>query len=76
MIKKTYHWKEITSDGLVKEPEEFGPYYSTESLNGWGGHDSEEKAYKKLEYMYKVYSFGFPASLTLITKYQVIEETA
>ena len=73
MIKKTYHWKEVTGDGLLKEPEEFGPYYDTESLNGWGGHDTEEEAFKKLEYIGGAYRFGVPSSLTLVTEYQIIE---
>lgn len=74
MIKKTYHWKEITEDGLLKEPKEFGPYYSTESLNGWGGHKTEAEAYEKLEYMYKAYRHKVPSSLTLVTEYQVCDD--
>jgi len=74
MIKKTYHWKEITDDGLVKEPPKFGPHYSTESLNGWGGHDSEAEAFKQLEHINKAHQFGVPSSLTLITEYQVVAE--
>jgi hypothetical protein len=74
MIKKTYHWKEITEDGLVKEPKEFGPYYSTESLNGWGGHESIEDAYEKLEQINKSYPYSLP-ELTLVTTYSVDSDT-
>lgn len=74
MIKKTYHWKEITDDGLVKEPAEFGPYYDTESLNGWYGHDTEEEAIKELERINECYEHFLPCNLTLVTEYQVVPE--
>jgi len=74
MIKKKYYWKELTSDGLLKEPKEFGPYYSTESLNGWGGYDSEEAAIEKLIEINKRYEHSVPSSLTLITEYSVVDD--
>jgi len=72
MIKKTYHWKKITDDGLLKEPGDFGPYYDTESLNGYGGHDTEEEAIKQLEHTNKGYEYFLPCNLTLVTEYKVI----
>ena len=43
-ITKRYKWMEILEGGLLKEPEDQGPYYSTESLNGWDGFENEEDA--------------------------------
>lgn len=74
MIKKTYYWKEITSDGLVKEPREFGPYYSRESLNGYSGHDSEDEAIARLIEIKKSYKYQMPSNLILITEYDVTDD--
>ena len=42
-IKKTYHWKRLTEDGLLKEPKDLSHGYA--NLNDWGcGFDSEEEA--------------------------------
>ena len=71
MIEKKYYWKELTSDGLLKEPREFGPYYSTESLNGWGGHDSEDAAIAKLVEISKRYEYSVPSNLILVVEYRV-----
>jgi len=32
-----FKWKELTSDGLLKEPSNKGPYYEEDVLNGYGG---------------------------------------
>jgi len=74
MIKKTYYWKEITGDGLVKDPREFGPYYSTDSLNGYDGHDSEDEAIARLIEIEKSYKYQVPSSLTLVTEYRVVDD--
>lgn len=58
MLKLTYYWKEISDDGLLKEPKEQGPYYSTERLNGWGGFETKEAAIEKLESWHKYYKYG------------------
>ena len=71
MIKKKYYWKELTSDGLLKEPKEFGLHYDTESLNDWVGHHSEETAIERLIEITKRYEYGIPSSLTLIIEYSV-----
>lgn len=71
VIKKKYYWKEVTDDGLLKEPKELGPHYCTESLNGWGGFDAEEEAVERLFYISETYEFDVPANLTLITMYSV-----
>ena len=74
MIKKKYYWKEITGDGLVKKPREFGSHYSTESLNGYGGHDSEDEAIARLIEIEKSYKYQVPSSLTLVTEYRVVDD--
>jgi hypothetical protein len=50
MIKKRYFWKELTDDGLLKEPKTSGPYYDEVNLNNFGlGYESEEEAVSDLE---------------------------
>jgi len=73
MIKKTYYWKEITDDGLVKEPKEFGGHYEAESLNEYGGFASENEALKKLVEISETYEFDIPSSLILIVEYRVVK---
>lgn len=67
-IKKVYYWKVISEDGLLKEYE-YGPYYSRETLNHWGGFDTEEEAVSRIEKLSSV-----PDGLILITAYEQIYE--
>lgn len=40
-----YQWKELTQEGLLKDPEDQGAYYESENVNGWdGSYDSEREA--------------------------------
>jgi hypothetical protein len=40
-----YFWKNLTSDGLLKEPEDVGYSYNKIPINGYsGGFDTEEQA--------------------------------
>jgi len=40
-----YEWRELTPDGLLKEPSEVGPHYDRESVNGYAGnYTSRESA--------------------------------
>lgn len=43
-----YYWKTISSDGLVKNPEPVGPYYSETTLNEYG-YNSKEDALEDFE---------------------------
>jgi len=44
-IVYNYRWKELTQDGLLKDPEDCGPYYDPDNVNGWsGGYTSEKEA--------------------------------
>lgn len=70
-MKKKYLWKEITDDGLVKEPESLGPYYSQDSWNGfYSGYDTVEEAEAKYKYMENTYSYQVPHNMVLVTVYQ------
>ena len=73
-IKKTYRWKELTEDGLLKEPKELG--YGGESLNYWTGFDNEEDAQANLLKLAGVphYSDDIPRDLVLVTVYNVTED--
>lgn len=74
-MKIRYVWKEISEDGLVKEPKSVGPYYSQENLNGWeGGFDSKEEAIAALRDFVKRYKYDTPRSLILIEEYYPREE--
>ena len=49
MIKTEYIWKELSSDGLLKEPKDIGPYYNTDNVNPYsGGYESREEAIEAL----------------------------
>lgn len=75
MAKKKYYWKELSQDGLLKEPAEVGRklFTSCESLNDCNGFGSEDEAVKYLEEMVKKHGLGsfggVPGSLVLITEY-------
>jgi hypothetical protein len=68
-ITKTYEWKIITQDGLLKTPPKFGPYYNEEDLNNYGGFDTEEEAISQfLVFNDRYYLNGFD-DYTLICIY-------
>jgi hypothetical protein len=72
MKVKKYAWKELSSDGLLKDVEDKGPYYSRESLNPYGGSfDSEKEAFGALESWVGAHKFSIGSNLTLITFYEV-----
>ena len=72
-IKKTYHWKRLTEDGLLKEPKDLGHGYA--NLNDWGcGFDSEEEAQAKLLALNESYPDDLRYDKVLITIYKVVEE--
>jgi hypothetical protein len=72
-IKKTYHWKRLTEDGLLKEPKDLSHGYT--NLNNWGGgYDSEEEAQATLLELDESYSYDLWYDKVLITIYNVVEE--
>ena len=64
-----YYWKQISADGLVKEPEEAGPYYSRDTLNGWCGFESEEEAEQALIKWFADYKYGVGSDFVLVKIY-------
>lgn len=68
-MKKKLYWKELTDDGLLKDPAELGPYYSKESISSWDGFDSEDEAVKKLAEMKEAYKFDVRGNYILVTIY-------
>ena len=72
-IKKTYHWKRLTEDGLLKEPKDLGHGYA--NLNDWGcGFDSEEEAQATLLELDESYPDDLRYDKVLITIYNIVEE--
>lgn len=68
-MEKKLVWKELTDDGLLKEPKECGPTYDIESLKDGSGFDSEEEAIIKLEQMKKDYNWNVSGNYVLVTIY-------
>lgn len=73
--KTTYYWKEITEDGLVKEPKKCGRYYNEDYVNNYGsGYESKEDAIKDLITFRKKHGWSAPGSLFLVEEYTIIED--
>ena len=68
---KKYKWMELLEGGLLKEPEDQGPYYSTESLNEWDGFDTEEKAVDAWITFKELHGSSVPRELILISIYML-----
>lgn len=75
MIKSYYEWRELTPDGLLKTPEDVGPYYSTSSFNPWGGHDTKEQAVERLDELKRLSSWDVTGEYVLVTVYKAFNET-
>lgn len=70
VLKTKYYWKELSEDGLLKEPPKLGPYFSPAKLNNFGcGYHSEEEACDDLlsEPLFEGYS------LTLVKEVQLLD---
>lgn len=67
-IKAYYEWRVISEDGLLKKYS-FYYNYSEDSLNPYGGYETEEDAVKGLEEKFKMIKFGKPP-VTLIKIYR------
>jgi hypothetical protein len=46
IFKSRFYWKELSEDGLLKEPRKSGPYYDEYEMNNYRGFDSREEAFK------------------------------
>ncbi|MDD5149786.1 MAG: hypothetical protein PHC28_04810 [Flavobacterium sp.] len=70
MIKKKYVWKELSSDGLLKNPPAHGPYYNRDDRLQDMSFDTEEEAISLLEDYIKVNDLNYYfADMILITIY-------
>jgi len=65
-----YEWKELTEDGLLKEPKDVGPYYSRETLNGYGGFETEDSAVEEYERFKKAHGWSCSSELILVKIYR------
>ena len=63
-----YYWKEISSDGLVKNPEPIGPYYSETILDEYG-YDSKEDALKDFKRYCNAQEYFYNNSFFLFEEY-------
>ncbi len=43
-FESRFFWKEISEDGLLKEPPKKGPYYNEVCLNNYSGYETREEA--------------------------------
>lgn len=44
-LEVKFKWKEISYDGLIRDPSKYGPELDQETVNGWdGGYDTEDGA--------------------------------
>jgi hypothetical protein len=71
-MKVRYEWREITDDGLLKQPDVIGPYYDETELNYDGGYESEEYAIEDLKRYQK--TSGWTVELVLVKTYRVERE--
>lgn len=66
-ITYRYRWKELTDDGLLKDPKDCGAYYEAENVNGWNdGHNSEQEANEAFLALKKKHYWSCPRELVLV----------
>ncbi len=66
-LQHKYVWKELTPDGLLKDPEDCGAYYDSENVNGYGGgYNSEQEAYEAFIAFKTKHEYGTASSLVLV----------
>lgn len=70
-LQAKYYWKKLTSDGLLKEPNDVGSYYDSVSLNGsWSsGFESEEEAVARLQKLKAMYEYELTGDYVLVKVY-------
>ena len=68
-MKKRYEWRELSEDGILREPKECGPHYDRESVNTYGGFDSEDSACAAYDAFKKAHKYGVANELVLVTFY-------
>jgi hypothetical protein len=71
---KKYRWMELLEGGGLREPEDQGPYYGTESLNDYHGFETEEKAIEAWITFKDLHGLSVPRELVLISFYKLEED--
>lgn len=74
-LEKRFYWKDLSTDGLLKEPSPTGPHYDEVELNNYCGFKTEDEALEALDRYLKhgagsredVYQY---VSFVLITTYE------
>ena len=65
-MEKRCYWKELSEEGLLREPI---PMYFNTYLNQYGGFESEEEAICALDSFNKIYEYNEYRDLVLIWVY-------
>jgi hypothetical protein len=73
-VEKRYFWKELTAGGMLKDPADIGPFYTSESVNDPNGYGSESEAIIRLTNLKKKWGGICPTKLTLYTEYRLISK--
>lgn len=63
-----FEWRELTEDGLLKEPKECGPYYDRDSLKN--DYATEEAAVDDYRGFAKRNRFSVPHEMVLLKFYK------
>jgi hypothetical protein len=67
-----YFWKELSEDGLLKEPKEVGFHYDSVPMNGYeGGFKTEQEAVDHFIELHKKHEWSCPRELVLIKVYSI-----
>ena len=65
-----YFWKELSDDGLFKEPKDVGHNYDATPMNGYeGGFKTEQDAVDHYKWLNKQHQWSCPRELVLIKLY-------
>ena len=67
--KITFRWKELTSDGLLKEPKPIGPYYDETNVNGYDGFETRDEAIEHLKQIAESDPWAINDSFVLIEEH-------
>jgi len=64
-----FKWKEISYDGLIRDPSKYGPEWDQETVNGWGGgYDTEDGAIAAMVEFKAKYDLRYEYTLMKIYK--------
>jgi hypothetical protein len=72
-FESRFFWKELSDDGLLKEPRRSGPYYDEVYLNNYHGYESREDAFEDWKNLVKQGYYKYDEFI-LIEKVSLINE--